>query len=193
MPRLVIAISVSDEYKTRLDAIVAVLRERLQSKVRWTRPANWHLTLHFLGQVEDEKVEDIQGALRQIEFPAFFMRADGIGAVPNVCHPQVIWVDMEEGAEECIALAEAVKKNMDPFGVKRGKQCIPHLTLGRVKRLECDDFETAFAQVSQDWPMLNVVKFSLWESELTPNGSIYTVVEDFPLRTSGKPPSPPPV
>lgn len=182
MPRLVIAISVSDEYKVRLNAMAATLGGRLRSRVRWTRPDNWHVTLHFLGQVEDEKVNPIRYALRQVEFPIFLMRAGGIGAVPNVCHPQVIWVDMKEGYEKCIALAEEVKNVMESFDVKRGKQCIPHLTLGRVKRLECDDFQTAFSQVSQDWPMVQIDKFSLWESELSPEGSIYTVVEDFPLQ-----------
>ena len=193
MPRLVIAISVSDEYKTRLDAIAATLGGRLQSRVRWTRPDNWHVTLHFLGQVEDDKVNPIRYALRQIEFPVFSMRADGIGAVPNVCHPRVIWVDMEEGSEACIELAEEVKNVMESFDVKRGKPCIPHLTLGRVKRLECDNFAMEFAQIPQDWPMVRIDKFSLWESELTPNGSIYTVIEEFPLQMESEPPSPPTV
>lgn len=182
MPRLFIAISVPDEYKTRLDTMVASLGGRLRSRVRWTLPANWHVTLHFLGQVEEEMVGEIRDALRRIEFSVFSMRADGVEGIPNVFQPRVIWLAMDEGGEVCIALAEAVKDVMDAFGFKRGNQCRPHLTLGLVKRLECDDFEAAFAEVLQGWPMVQVEKFSLLESELTPDGSIYTVVEEFPLR-----------
>lgn len=183
MPKLFIAISVSDEYKKRLDTIVAALNGRLCSKVNWTRPTNWHVTLQFLGQVEDEMVDDIRSLLRLIKFPVFSMRANDVEGIPNMFHPRVIWVAINEGSEQCIALAEAVMDKMDAFGFKRGRPCIPHVTLGRVKQLDYDDFEATLAEVSQNWPMLQVKNFSLYESKVTREGPIYTVVEDFSLRT----------
>lgn len=182
MPRLLIAIPVSDAYRTQLNTMVTTLGERLRSSVRWTRPDNWHMTLQFLGQVEEDNVGEIREALRKIIFPVFLMRAEGTGCFPNMIHPRVLWVGIEKGHSICSSLAETVQDTLEPFDFMQGKQFEPHFTLGRVKQLENDDFETVLASAVQDWPLLRVEHFSLWESKLTPDGPVYTVIENFPLQ-----------
>jgi len=182
MLRMFVGIPVSDDYKARLDSMVETLGGQVRSRVRWTRPGNWHVSLQFLGSVEEEVVDDVRSALRKIDFSSFVMRAGDIGCFPDMQKPRVMWVGMNEGNDECARLSEAVKDVMEPFGFKRGTQSfMAHLTLGRVKRPEPDDFESAFVKVSQEWPELRVDRFILWKSELTPDGPVYTVVEEFPL------------
>ncbi|WP_319469027.1 RNA 2',3'-cyclic phosphodiesterase [uncultured Pseudodesulfovibrio sp.] len=182
MLRMFVGIPVSDDYKTRLDSMVETLGGRVRSRVRWTRPGNWHVSLQFLGSVEEEDVADVRSALRGIDFSSFVMRAGDIGCFPDMRKPRVMWVGMDEGNDECARLSEAVKDAMEPFGFKRGTQPFQaHLTLGRVKRSEPDDFASVLGNVSQEWPELGVDRFILWKSDLTPDGPVYTVVEEFPL------------
>ncbi len=182
MPRLFVGIAVPDEYKKALDSLVGDLGGRLASDVRWTRAGNWHVTLQFLGSVDEEKLDEIRAVLRGIEFQSFSMQAGGIGCFPGVRNPRILWLGMRQGEETCLQLADVVKDAMDVFGFKRGdKSTNIHLTLGRVKRLASDDFAGVFEGVRKELPEFSVDRFTLWESELTSNGPVYTVVEEFLL------------
>ncbi|SIN80130.1 RNA 2',3'-cyclic phosphodiesterase [Halodesulfovibrio marinisediminis] len=182
MPKLFVGIPVSEEYEARLNSMVETLRGRLRSRVSWTKPGKWHVTLQFLGKVDEEKVDEIRDALRLIEFLDFPMRAGSLEYIPNVHGPRILWMDIKEGAETCIELAEAVEEVMAAFDFKQNENFKPHLTLGRVKQIEGgDDFGVACAGLLQAWPVLQVESFCLYKSEQTAEGHIYTVVEEFPL------------
>lgn len=180
MPRLFIGIPLPDNYKKRIGALTRALDKQLHSKVKWTRAENAHLTLKFLGQVEEERVGAIRRALSDIEFPGFSLAAGECGCFPNQRKPRVIWTGLRLGAEECKELASAVDKALADVGFEReDREFQSHLTLGRVKRLGQDDWETALQNGDSQWPEIEVGSFVLWESELTHEGPIYTVVDEF--------------
>ncbi|QJB56474.1 RNA 2',3'-cyclic phosphodiesterase [Pseudodesulfovibrio sp. zrk46] len=183
MPRLFVGIPVPEEYHVRVEGVAAELGAELRSKVRWVRPANAHLTLKFLGGVNDELVPEVEAALVRIEFDRFAMQADCCDGFPSLKRPKVVWAGMTKGADECTALAKLVADALEPLGFEQDARPFrTHLTLGRVKKPVAEDWEGPLNAFAEPWPEFEVNRFVLWESELTQDGPIYTVRREFPLK-----------
>jgi 2'-5' RNA ligase len=110
-------------------------------RVTWVPAANLHVTLVFLGAIEEELVEGIAGRLRTAvaaaEIAPFEMRARGWAAFPSIEKPRVLWAGVDGGAA-IGKLAKVAREAMaglgialDPDDDKRGFH--PHVTVGRVK------------------------------------------------------------
>lgn len=186
MPRLFIGIPVPDSYHEKMASMTDALSSRLKSKVKWTKSDNAHITLRFLGDTDEAEMEAILRALRAIDAPAFYMRAGGGGCFPDDRRPRVLWAGIMKGAKACADLAATINMTLETVGVKTDQRPFKcHLTLGRVKWLENDDMARRIREESGVWPGFKVDRFTLWQSTLTPDGSIYEVVEEFPLRDEG--------
>jgi len=142
-----------------------------------------HITLKFFGEVGEEKLEEISGLVKErtTGHGPFSFGLAGCGAFPNENYLKVLWVGMED-AETLVSLGTGLQKSFEGLGFKRDRFS-PHLTLFRVKspknktdiqKVLGDHRETHFGRVE-------VSKLLLMESQLTPKGPIYSVVERFPL------------
>ena len=155
----------------------------LDGGVRWTKQENVHLTLKFLGEVPDEALEGICGALREAcsTHAAFDACLRGLGAFPSSRRARVVWAGMDQGAEETSALAASVEAALEPLGFRReGRPYVPHATLGRAKgRPVGIDLTNSGAL---DAPVFHVRSAELTKSTLAPGGSIYETVETFALK-----------
>jgi RNA 2',3'-cyclic 3'-phosphodiesterase len=105
--------------------------------VRWIQPSNLHVTLKFLGNIEEAKVDPIAQALRDHlrPFSRFIISAKAIGVFPDPTRPRVLWVGLE--GTRLAVLASAVERALEPLSFlpeKRGFQ--PHLTIGRWRESE---------------------------------------------------------
>ena len=82
--------------------------------IRWADPANIHLTLKFLGEIDDKQTEDIKASLAQAltGHNSFWIHIAGIGAFPRIAYPKIIWVGIDKGSNECIALAKSIEESM---------------------------------------------------------------------------------
>src|SRR5262249_53872280 len=115
------------------------LIERLRGpavKVTWTKAANLHYTLKFLGDVKAEKSADVCRAVQEAvtPFSPFDSVAAGTGAFPSLSHLQTLWLGVGDGAEQMELLFQAVERLLEPLGFAREhRRFAPHLTLGRVR------------------------------------------------------------
>jgi len=133
--RCFIAVPIIGEARTG----AARFQERLRQKgdpVKWVVPRNFHLTLHFLGEVEDSIIEampELFGrALRRHE--PFEVELQGAGTFPNLNKPRVIWVGVGRGAEALASLHNALKGPLAQLGLRtEDRPFKPHLTLGRAR------------------------------------------------------------
>lgn len=147
--------------------------------VKWVDPANMHLTVKFLGDVDSRHVHEVCWAVEKAvaELPRFELELRGAGAFPNARRPRTVWLGAGQGGEEIGILAEALEEAMDRLGFRReARRFHPHLTLGRVRRgqagldelarllAEYADFEVGRTTVSE------VVTFS---SQLDRSGPTY--------------------
>ena len=151
--------------------------------IRWTKPENVHLTLKFLGEVHDEALESICGALKRAcsGHAPFDARLEGVGAFPSPRRARVVWAGVGEGSEEISALAASVESALEPVGFRReGHRYVPHATLGRARGrpVGIDLPDKGILET----PVFRVVSVELTKSTLTPGGSIYETVETFALN-----------
>ena len=178
MIRTFIGISLSNEYKRGLEELARSWRNRIRSRLSWTKPANWHLTLKFLGDIPEEEVQALGNALAMVRFQSFALQAGGAGVFPPLgqSKPRVVWAGLRRGGEECRALAEAVERTVTALGYPPGKKPFAaHLTLARVKKEENDPWPEVLQGMGEVvWPEHMVDGFVLWQSELGPGGPVYT-------------------
>lgn len=157
--------------------------------VSWTPPGNFHVTLKFLGAVEEPRVPGIVEALREAVagHSAFAMTVHGLGAFPSASRPRVIWAGIESGAGRLTALARAVEAALVPLGFEAATRPFSaHVTLGRVREPGPDpSLARALARAAAA-PLgeTRVERLVLMRSELSPRGSRYTEVASLPLEAS---------
>jgi 2'-5' RNA ligase len=156
-------------------------------KVSWVKTGNIHLTLQFLGYVEEPVVPKISSALESVaaRHGAFELPVRGAGAFPNVNRPRVLWVGCRDQAGKLRALAGAVQAAMEPLGFQpERREFSAHLTLGRIKAPRPDAALTRALDSlkDNDFGTLRVEAFHLFESQLHPDGSIYTKLSSHILR-----------
>ncbi|MCK4613365.1 MAG: RNA 2',3'-cyclic phosphodiesterase [Thermoplasmata archaeon] len=152
--------------------------------IKGVRAENIHLTLKFLGGVDEE--EEIPEIIRSLEevaqrHHAFSISFQGTGAFPNLQRMRVAWIGIK--GEELGKLAKDVLRALPIKEGERPQKFGPHLTIGRVKFRE--GIKKAQRVLERyrykDFGTLKVRGIELMQSTLTPGGPIYSVIRHFPL------------
>jgi 2'-5' RNA ligase len=180
--RAFIAVEISPSVLKRITAAADVLRSAIPD-IRWIPPANWHLTLKFLGAIDADQVLSIHNGLeRQLSlFPPCTINAKGLGIFPDVKKPRILWVGMDGNA--LVSLAEKVETALAPLGFVREQRAFkPHLTIGRWR--EGRRSGPALKEVLEQWRNHDfgssaVSEVKLFQSILKPGGAQY-----LPLKTT---------
>jgi 2'-5' RNA ligase len=184
--RVFIAIPLNTETHDELSALQDKLRNA-SADVKWTQPDCIHLTLKFLGEVDEKKLEAVKSALLETakKHSSFAIQLSHVGAFPRLSYPRVIWIGIDEGQKESKALQCDIEEALENLSFKKeNREFTPHLTLGRLRSnnnkqrlIELLGKEKDFASNSK----VPVKKIVLFQSTLTPKGPIYTVLSEFPL------------
>ena len=146
-----------------------------------------HLTLKFLGNIEEGHVEQISGALKSIadNFNAFSINLTRVGAFPDLKRPRVIWIGIDKGAGELKTLGAKIETELEKLGfAKEKREFKAHLTLGRVRSLKnIENLEKIINEVKfQAGNEIKIDKIILFQSKLTPKGAIYTNLSEHPIN-----------
>ena len=144
---------------------------------------NFHLTLKFLGEVEETLLPDITDELALIakQFSPFSLTIRGNGGFPSVQKAKVLWIGCSV-PESLHEMHRQIEENLLQFGFEKEKREFkPHLTLGRVKGRLSDEYVEYFISHPYAEEKIHVVEFSLMKSTLTPRGAIYSELSAFQL------------
>lgn len=147
----------------------------------WTRPEGIHLTLKFLGEVDESRIPEIMAALTQAiqGHTAFRIKISGAGAFPNLRNARVAWIGVAGALMNLAALQKSVEASMASLNFEPEERAFtPHLTLARIKFIRSRDaWLKAFEQIKDiQLPEFEVTGVSLMKSELRRTGAIYTEV-----------------
>jgi 2'-5' RNA ligase len=118
-----------------LEAVSCELSSRVEG-VRWVKPQNIHLTLRFLGDVEENRLNAIRGVIDNVssEHGTLHFDLDEIGAFPNSGKARVIWVGLSGDLLGLNALQRDISDAMETCGFEpEPRPFRPHLTLGRAR------------------------------------------------------------
>lgn len=181
--RLFYAVNFPEEVKQKFSLISKELRS-FNEPIKFEPIEKFHLTLLFLGNVEENLMNELINQTRTISknFNRTNLVFDRIGVFKDYKNPRVIWVGAQENeslrnlSNQLRELAQALKINLDdkPFS--------PHITLGRVKRMLSRDFIEFLKSFKINSIESSVYSFELMESRLEKTGSKYFIKEKFNLK-----------
>jgi RNA 2',3'-cyclic 3'-phosphodiesterase len=183
--RIFIALDIPGEIRARL----AEYMERVRSYApgaRWPRVEGLHVTLKFVGEVKDQKVEEIKRALATVKAPRFEVTFTNIGFFPTSKSPRVFWTGVQ-GGEALAALAASVDRALSKIGIPRDKKdYYPHLTLARAGTRDPHSLKglapLLTAEANPQFGTMTAREFWLYRSQLSPGGSRYTKLERYGLE-----------
>lgn len=179
--RSFIAIELDKAIKGKLTRLQEDLRARagLESEqIKWVGPDHMHLTLKFLGDVEDKYISDICAAVTAAteETEPFTFTIGKVGAFPERGSARVIWAGITEGIEELRELQDAVETSLEGFPLPReDRKFSPHLTLARIKEYGAGkDVARALALLEPlALGVQDVAGLTIFQSDLRRGGPIY--------------------
>jgi len=184
--RTFIAIELPEEARDKL----AKLQDRLRkpgADIKWVKPSNIHLTLKFLGKIDEALLPDIKSSLTNLAntHKTFNIALKGVGAFPKLEYPRVIWVSIDKGKQESASLSSDIENAMCVLGFeKEVRPFRAHLTLGRVRTGKNKPELIEAITKEKDFTVTDKIpanKITLIESQLTSEGPIYTPLAKFPL------------
>jgi 2'-5' RNA ligase len=183
--RAFIAIEIPAEIKTALGAAQASLRP-LKADVSWTKAENVHLTLKFLGEVAETRLDELRAVMCEttVNEPYFALNLDGMGVFPNARQPRVLWTGLAGDVRRLQELQKTLDAGLRQINMAGGKNDFhPHLTIGRIKsNRNTSELIAAANQYALPALSFNVSEIVLMKSELHPAGARYTAVIHAPLR-----------
>ncbi len=168
---------------------LAKVQERLKATradVGWVRPESLHLTLKFLGQVEESRLAVVAEAIGTAAtgYGSFRLVLGGLGAFPQPRAARVVWIGVQQGAEALLTLQARVEAGLEALGFAREERPFAaHLTLGRVRGpARREQLAVALTSIPAE-PLGEMMlhRIDLMKSELGPGGARYTALQTFPL------------
>ncbi len=172
--RTFIALEVTDELREITETIIEKLMRR-GFRANWVKPENLHLTLFFLGEMAEDKVDEMAQKLcdRLRGFPSFSFNVEGLGFFRRGRGPRVIWIGVEKNTA-LEKLHEEMKKELLKYGYLKedSEKFAPHITVARVKHYP-DMWEKLIKDLDVPTMVVPVSGFTIYSSTLTPEGPIY--------------------
>ena len=189
--RTFIAIELPQNIKDTLGRLQGKLKQ-CGADVRWVEPHNIHLTLKFLGEVEDSKLDGINQIIEDTvkNRLKFEITLTDLGVFPDINHPRIIWVGIKDKNNETKLIAEELGEKLEKLGIPREeRQFLGHITIGRIKSWLNKDKLAERLSVLKDESSNEKINFiadkiTLFKSSLKPNGPIYEVLKEVTLITT---------
>lgn len=183
MPRLFVALDLPPELKAAARSLQSGLRN-----ARWLDDAGLHLTLAFIGEVDDSGVERVEDALAEVEADSVRIELHGLGCFPGRGAPRVLWTGAAPKAE-LAALAAAITRALRRAGVvPKRRRFNPHVSLVRFRRppprVDLERYLSVHSLFRS--PVCEVGSFHLYSSILRPSGARYTIEATFPLERNDR-------
>ncbi|HNQ51410.1 MAG TPA: RNA 2',3'-cyclic phosphodiesterase [Candidatus Omnitrophota bacterium] len=175
---------------------------RLQNKlktsgadVKWVSPANIHLTLKFLGDIDEITKNSVSEALRLIAANSsdFTIRLGSIGAFPSIRSPRIIWIGLAEGHAQARSIVDQIETGLEDIGIpKEARPFSSHITIARVRsKKNIDLLIDGIAGLDKTLTVsgefkaggFKAGKLTFFKSTLTPQGPVYEILQETDLKT----------
>lgn len=183
--RTFICIELAEKVRQRIADLQTDLK-KYNAKIRWVNPKSIHLTLKFLGDVDEHSINDIAYATETAcqGISPISIGINQTGAFPNFRRPRVLWVGVDEPTGFLLQLAKNIEKELAELGYPKEKRKFsPHLTIGRIKSLlgvECVTRE--LQDINFDAGRFDASEVVVMKSDLQPSRAVYTPLRKIKLN-----------
>lgn len=181
--RIFIAINPENEIKEKIESLTSKVRT-VDTKIKWVEKENLHITLKFLGEINEMMLNNVKSCLENIKTGCtpFDVELCGIGVFPNIKDARVIWIGIKNGHQELKSLSEKIDTELSRLGFKReARPFSPHLTIARVKGdINYEHLKNTIADLKDyDVGKFTVRSMYVMRSILKPTGPVYSIVSEF--------------
>lgn len=186
--RTFIALELPDSVRNTLRRRIERLA-RMIPEIHWVDPAGLHVTLAFLGELDDAHLAAATQAAATVAsiYAPFSLRLAGIGTFGSARSPRVIWVGLAGEKKQLLAVQAALADDLALRGFPREERPFsPHLTLARIKRPLTDDALATLARAQHEPPpdaTWRAEAIAVMKSELLRPAARYTALSRWPLAT----------
>jgi RNA 2',3'-cyclic 3'-phosphodiesterase len=171
--RCFISVDITDNVKKEIEKVQEQLPEFLGKKIEYE---NLHLTLKFLGEVDEKKINEVKKRLSSLKFEKFEAKLDLIG-IFSEDFVRIIWLHLTD----CEKLQKQIDEKLKNL-FKLESRFMSHLTLARVKSINDKKlFLKQLKEIKIPELKFSVNKFSLKKSVLTSSGPVYETLEEYNL------------
>lgn len=182
--RCFIAVKLPDDVRRSMADLIAELK-KAKPDVSWVPAENIHLTLRFIGNMNDSLIPMIKERITKklSHYNAFYIKIVGVGCFPSERRPRVLWIGVERSD-----LLNSIQRDMEAEVEELGfaaedRPFSPHLTLGRVRSQKgiaemlrrFTEFRTA------DFGLVEVKSIHIMKSDLKPKGAEHTSIAEIPI------------
>lgn len=177
MIRSFIAVELPEKFIPEIQRIGSIIK---MPGVKLVEPGLVHITLKFLGDIHENKIEPIVSALSQVNCKPFKAAIKGIGVFPKPSYVRVIWLG---GHGEFEKLHREVERVLSPFKFEKDRDFTAHATLARIKQPvnSIELMEKIKGAGDADLGTFSVSSISLKKSTLTSRGPIYETLKEIKL------------
>jgi RNA 2',3'-cyclic 3'-phosphodiesterase len=190
--RLFVALELPPSMVAELERVKSKLRPRINVPLKWVSSKGSHLTLKFLGYVEENRVPSIEEAMKVAAASAgpLSLCAGSVGSFGGR-RPRVVWMGLEGDISELIKLQISLDKALGRLGLEaESRPYHPHLTLARVpERLTREEYEQVNDALAEMTPprgeRVEFNELSLMQSTLKRDGAVYERLHSTPLGGPG--------
>ncbi len=186
--RLFVAVEIGERLAGRAAELIRELGKRTvdaapRARLTWLAANRLHITIRFIGEVDDVRAAAIVAALQPpIDVESFDLTLTGVGVFPKSGPPRVVWTGIEQGRDDLIAVERELSSRLAALGIPaEGRPYSPHLTLARVR--EAAGLRSAGLLDGLEDRSLGTTRIdaiTLFQSRLSPKGPTYLPL----LRTS---------
>lgn len=184
--RAFIAIEIENGIKDKISECLNQLK-KTGADVKWVDPENIHLTLKFIGYIDEKILPDLNKIISNAvsNISPFSICIENIGAFPTLKKPRVIFVHVNENGNRLLETYEGINRGVESLGMKReSKKFVGHITLGRTRSQKniYKLIDTMNSNTERLFGLEKVNSISLMQSKLTSTGPVYTKLNNFILN-----------
>lgn len=188
--RTFIAVDFPPDMLETIGEICTFFKQKIPNNaLKWVETENLHLTIKFLGEINENKLEQVKHTLTHalIGLKAFTVHVSGLGVYPNWAAPRVVWLGIT-GGEPLINIHSILDKNLTSLDINsEGRPLSPHLTIARVRKnidqATLKKISDTLAQFKvESLGSIIIDRVHLYKSVLSPAGPSYTRLHSVPLN-----------
>ncbi len=166
--RAFIAVEIPKEIKEKIAKLQSELP--VSDKIKLVKPEIIHITLKFLGEMDEKDTDEIKRIVSSVRFDPFPVDVTGVGVFPSEQFVRVVWIGADN--EKLTGIAKELDKRLESFGF-RSEKFVSHLTIARLR--EKVDLQDFLSKHKNDYfGQFEVKEIKLKKSTLTSEGPIYS-------------------
>jgi len=189
--RAFIAIELPQNIKNTIGRLQTKLKAS-SAGLKWVDPSNIHLTLKFLGDIDEKSKDGICTLLKEIcgRTPLFTIKLQGLSAFPSIQSPRIIWIGLSQGHDQLKAIVDQIENSLRKYGIcNETKPFSWHITIARVhsqKNVQylTRDMAKMERESMQEFREFQAGNITLFKSTLLPQGPIYEIIQQTNLKTT---------